>query len=114
MAETILRQFHVSARYTGQLTIAQAEARFGVEIRPLALVEVRDSKDKPLRAGSLISVEGDHDNVYRLFNVLCPGILRPGQVAALNVRESSPAPQPSRVSAAMAPVGLMAASTRRR
>ena len=112
MAETILRQFHVSARYVGQFTVAEAEARFAVEIRPLALVEARDSKDRPLRAGSLISVEGDHDNVYRLFNVLCPGTLRPEQVAVLDARESSPAHQPPRVPAA-APVGLMAASTRR-
>lgn len=114
MAGTILRQFHVSARYTGQLTIAQAEARFGVDIRPLALVEARDSKERPLRAGSLISVEGDHDNVYRLFNVLCPDVLRPEQIAALNASKPTPTAQPSRAMGAAAPMGLMAASHRRR
>lgn len=110
MAETVLRQFHVSALYTGQLTIAQVERRFGVDIRPLALAEARDFKDRPLRAGSLISVEGEHDNVYRLFNVLCPGVLRPEQVAALNARQPSAAPQPPRDSPAMAPARLMAAA----
>jgi hypothetical protein len=111
MAETILRQFHVSGRYTGQLTIARAERLFGVDIRPLALGEASDSRNRPLKAGSLISVEGDHDNVYRLFNVLCPGTLRPEQVAALNVSEPSPAPESSRVSTAL---GLSAASNSRR
>lgn len=109
MAETVLRQFHVSALYTGQLTIAQAERRFGVDIRPLELADARASKDRPLRAGSLISVEGEHDNVYRLFNVLCPGVLRPEQVAALNASEPRVAPQAPRAAPAMAPAGLMTA-----
>ena len=114
MAETILRQFHVSARYTGQLTFAQAEARFSVDIRPLALVEARDSKDRPIRAGSLISVEGDHDNVYRLFNVLCPGVLRREQVVALDATKPTPTAQPLRAPGAAAPMELMATVYRRR
>lgn len=114
MAETVLRQFHVSDLYTGHLTIAQAERQYRVEIRPLARDEAGAAKDRPLKAGSLISVEGQHDNVYRLFNVLCPGVLRPEQVAALKAGESSATLHPRRDSPAMAPSGLTAASHRRR
>ena len=68
MPETILRQFHV-AKDTG-LTILEAEQRFGVEVRSMAI----DPSDL-LFVGRLISVEGSHDNMYRLFDELCPEVL---------------------------------------
>ena len=68
MSETILRQFHV-AKDTG-LTISEAEQRFGVEVRSLTI-----DPSNTLFVGRLISVEGDHDDVYRLFDELCPGAL---------------------------------------
>lgn len=74
-SETILRQFHVSDRYHGDLSISQAEVMYSVEIRPLSLKHQTDCKNLVLKQDMLISVEGDHDNVYRFFDRLCPGIL---------------------------------------
>jgi hypothetical protein len=76
VSETILRQFYV-AKDIG-LTILEAEQRFGVEIRSLTI----DPSDV-LFIGRLISVEGSHDNVYRLFDKLCPGVLNEKQVNSL-------------------------------
>ena len=86
-SETILRQFHVSKRYDGDLTISQAEARYSVAIRPLSLQHQTDCKNLVLKPGVLISVEGDHDNVYRLFDALCPGTLKPEQRKALRLEQ---------------------------
>ncbi|MDO8496615.1 MAG: hypothetical protein Q7S43_04190 [bacterium] len=84
-SETILRQFYVSKRYNGDLSISQAEARYGVEIRPLSLEHQTGCKDLLLKPSLPISVEGDHDNVYRLFDLLCPGTLRPEQRKVLGL-----------------------------
>ncbi len=85
LPETVLRQFYVSKRYNGDLSTSQAEARYGVEIRPLSLKHQTDPKNLILETGMLISVEGDHDNVYRLFDTLCPGTLKPEQRKALGL-----------------------------
>ncbi len=66
---TIMRQFYVN-KDVG-LTISQAETQFGVEVRSLTVDNLSDK----LYHGRLISVEGEHDNVYRLFDKLCPGVL---------------------------------------
>ncbi|MBI2062581.1 MAG: hypothetical protein HYT64_02745 [Candidatus Yanofskybacteria bacterium] len=77
--DRIMRQFYVS-KDTG-LTISQAETKFGVEVRSMT---IDDTSDK-LYHRRLISVEGNHDDVYRLFDVLCPGTLRPEQRKVLGL-----------------------------
>lgn len=76
--ESIVRQFHVGVA-TG-LTIAAAEAEFDVEVRSLTI----DDGSEVLYPGRLISLEGEHDAVYRLFDRLCPGVLSEQQRSALN------------------------------
>lgn len=76
--ERIMRQFYV-AKDTG-LTISRAEKLFNVEVRPLD-----HDASKLLFPDRLISVEGDHDDVYRFFDKLCPGILSEEQRNSLGI-----------------------------
>jgi hypothetical protein len=77
IVEVILRQFYIKED-TG-LTIPQAEAEFGVEVRSL-----NDHGSDKLYAGRPISIEGEHDAVYRLFDRLCPGELTEEQRRTIN------------------------------
>ena len=72
MSETIMRQFYIS-KGTG-LTVLNAEQCYQVEIRPLD-----NDTSQLLFEGRLIAIEGEHDNVYRLFDKLCPGMLSDSQ-----------------------------------
>ncbi|MEK7637913.1 MAG: hypothetical protein AAB375_00600 [Patescibacteria group bacterium] len=78
--ETVLRQFPV-AENPDELTTVSAEKHFGVEVRVLDLEFCRGIAIRP---SYLISVEGEHDNVYRAFDYFCPGVLTEQQRARLN------------------------------
>ena len=69
MGEIIMRQFNV--RKDIEITIPEAERQYQVKIRPMD----NDRSSQLLSEGRLIAVEGEHDNVYRLFDRLCPRAL---------------------------------------
>ena len=72
MAELTMRQFYVVADIG--ITIRDAERKYQVEVRPLDR-----GSSQLLYKGRLISVEGDHDDVYRLIDQLCPDALSDDQ-----------------------------------